>query len=462
MMGTWSLDAAIQGSEDYFERSRLGPLLASALAQLSRDQPPDAVTALRRLLVAEQAQQDVKETPIPEKEDESLERDVVPEHGVESDPLSLLSFENLPGCTDRRGKDLSEHRCWAGGFNKALLGSWVPQSSPCCAAASVAGSFNALFDFGRDDAKSVSIAEVSELMALNCDNIWLQKQQRLERLLSLREGRLDVILSALDKELNDRGLLWTVGSGPQAATRSVALQVVRDLLAASSKNSTLQEENDEFESLRIALRLKNADDELPCSDREVVKGGKLVKCEPDWEQEFGELFAKRKGALRLRMERPHTGEIGSWGIKQAVIDLSAARGGDAIHSLVLIGRKGGLKVEVPVTKEDGLEALELQWVALKRAFSNPHSVLLFHLTNHYALIFAWREWVEDSEDGHGQLKMHRQILTARKGQRPTAWLDYEEAHKIMSGWSGYHILQLHRSSSHVSKDGATTGVPGGA
>ena len=51
-------------------------------------------------------------------------------------------------------------------------------------------------------------------------------------------------------------------------------------------------------------------------------------------------------------------------------------------------------------------------------------------------------------DGH--LRIHRrnlarrvrQLLTARKGQRPSAWVDWSETHKYISGWSGYAILAI--------------------
>merc|ERR1711924_333529 len=103
---------------------------------------------------------------------------------------------------------------------------------------------------------------------------------------------------------------------------------------------------------------------------------------------------------------------------------------------------GGLRVEVPISKEDSSAAVEQQWSALKQAFSRPETVLLFHLTNHYALVFAWREW-QETEDG----PLHRQILTARKGQRPTAWIDFDEARSIMLGWSGYQMLEIRRSAT---------------
>ena len=34
----------------------------------------------------------------------------------------------------------------------------------------------------------------------------------------------------------------------------------------------------------------------------------------------------------------------------------------------------------------------------------------------------------------------RQILTARKGQRPSSWLDFAEVRDVMLGWDGYKIM----------------------
>jgi hypothetical protein len=114
------------------------------------------------------------------------------------------------------------------------------------------------------------------------------------------------------------------------------------------------------------------------------------------------------------------------------------------------------------------------------------------LKNHYALIFALREWtctdpgpdsgpdpasvpvggagsevlgsevlgsgsdsaVVGGGAGVGAVSMggkgvakpvrrvRRQILTARKGQRPTAWIDFEEARETMLQWEGYKIIAI--------------------
>ncbi len=68
---------------------------------------------------------------------------------------------------------------------------------------------------------------------------------------------------------------------------------------------------------------------------------------------------------------------------------------------------------------------------------HSNEVLLFHLKNHYALIFAAREWVDDRS---GQCV--RQVLTARKGQRPSAWVDFSEVREVMLGWDGYKIIAI--------------------
>ena len=144
-----------------------------------------------------------------------------------------------------------------------------------------------------------------------------------------------------------------------------------------------------------------------------------------------------------------------------------------VGSIITIRTCMGLKLLHPpagyitVSRKDALDSdvAQQQWSSLKNEFNKPNQVLLFHLKNHYALIFAMREWVqvdqvacasssgrsgdqaivpgnpetvapEDAGSGSGEepsssnsssssssaplryKKTHvRQILTARKGQR---------------------------------------------
>ena len=82
----------------------------------------------------------------------------------------------------------------------------------------------------------------------------------------------------------------------------------------------------------------------------------------------------------------------------------------------------------------------------------PNEALVFHLKNHYALVFACREWVDERT---GQCV--RQLLTARRGQRPAVWMDFSEAREVMLGWDGYKMLAI--STTVTSEELRSTMVP---
>lgn len=154
---------------------------------------------------------------------------------------------------------------------------------------------------------------------------------------------------------------------------------------------------------------------------------------------------------RLSAEKPNTSEVGSWGIAKAVEAIAGARDSAPIQAKVLLGRKGGGKApQYPVSKFDNAATISQQWEVVKATCSARRCVLLFHLTNHYALIYGWREYITIDK------QLHRQILTARKGQRPTVWMDFEEARNIMLGWTGYQLMRI-----ELSEDASGPGSIGG-
>ena len=170
------------------------------------------------------------------------------------------------------------------------------------------------------------------------------------------------------------------------------------------------------------------------------------------------------------------------------------------------------KLDVALSRKDDTDTITTQWDALKATLNRSDTVLLFHLKNHYALIFAYREWMVytpfmtdtsygasssvvpgdltggsscsemakegeihasssssnnnnntenqiNGANGSGNVSnnnnsntsnpsistppiIKRQLLAARKGQRPTAWIDFEEARETMLGWEGYKIMAI--------------------
>ena len=107
---------------------------------------------------------------------------------------------------------------------------------------------------------------------------------------------------------------------------------------------------------------------------------------------------------------------------------------------VVVGAKTRLRKDLPVPLARGAsdEVIEREWRRLTTLFAADGSALIFHLKNHYALVHALRERTD--RDG----RRTREMLTARRGQRPNAWIPWEEARSTMLRWSGYAIMQATR------------------
>ena len=106
---------------------------------------------------------------------------------------------------------------------------------------------------------------------------------------------------------------------------------------------------------------------------------------------------------------------------------------------IFIGKAArGTKVAVPIARKDSEEQVVQQWNRFRDAVMGDGKAVVFHLKNHYALIYGCREYMQ--ADG----STRREILTARKGQRPTAWIAFEEARDTMLKWPGYKMMLVER------------------
>lgn len=209
--------------------------------------------------------------------------------------------------------------------------------------------------------------------------------------------------------------------------------------------------------------------------------------------ELSALASRLEGAARLRREKPSTAAVGTSGIVAAIHALSARHGGRfaGVQAYKLVGKacRGAARPrEIVVAPGDTEKEVECQWAALRSAFGRPGSALVLHLKNHYALVYACREWVEapaaggnaggynaaassasgggsggassgssgastagggasgglgsSSNIGGGGGHQRREVLTARRGQRPSAWVSWEELRALFVKWEGYGIVAV--------------------
>lgn len=465
----------VEAADAYFKKFEIKSLLTQILIKLGEEQPEDPAQAIRAHLEVSELRAGTGGAVVQPVPDADEEHDA--DESLFQDLLRVLVHEKLPGKDREGGEDLSKRMAWAGGFNRSVMECWVPQPSPCCACASVAGAFNALWRLGRGSPSGCTISEVAELMAANLEKLNMQRQRRLERLLGVPEGAMEEFCLALDEELKVKCLSWT-GKGEQGVQRQVAMSTARDLLsrrhqevasmgptvcgeaeAASDAAGTedVVHKLDIFEALREVLGDKAApeglleDTEEKAQEEEEPEAAELVVNPfegPNLKQEIWELLSKRRGVLRLRADRPNTAAVGTPALRQAAEQLSLLRTTEKIKTGVVLARMrkpNNIKAAALLAKTDTEADIHRQWCCLKNSFSMPNSVLLFHLTNHYALVFAWREWQEEDEE---KICLRRQILTARRGQRPSAWIVFHEVRRILLGATNYHLLSLQRVDSH--------------
>ena len=185
----------------------------------------------------------------------------------------------------------------------------------------------------------------------------------------------------------------------------------------------------------------------------------------DWMNDILKILKTLSGLRKLSDEKlPSTAPIGNQGILEGCRLLSEACGFGAsgITASLFMGIKRGVKstLTIAISLSDNKKTISLQWDCLRSAFADPSSVLLFHLKNHYALIFAIREYTSSSSSSSSPSSSSpsdesspitiREVLTARRGQRPTVWISYEEMREICFSWEGYKVIRLSRSPSSSS------------
>jgi len=404
------------------------------------------------------------------------------------------------------------------GYNRSVFDGWVKQYSACCGAASVAGCINALANIHRREPNSLNHKDVLLVYeSLFMDAIDRKVGSFERRLGCFPNTLLGFITSTLSKELNFFFGRQIGGKKGVGATKMIVFKALcqlckkhllcftsssmtSDTLSSPRAEAKIMEEKG-FENQKCTASSfgrsvidcfvellgdevgseakvegeedernnENSDDEEDCDDEEAVSkgggggggggagGGKHAW--GTWRNELMDIVKNLSGLAKLRASKPSTAPIGNWAVLQGVQRLSEWTSfGTLLSCRLFMGKRSNpkQKLDVSLSRRDSDEVIKSQWDTLKAQFSSPETILLFHLKNHYAIIFAWREWTIDeltiSKEGSTpspkiEQKMVRQILTARKGQRPTAWIDFAEARETMLNWVGYKMMAVSCSSA---------------
>jgi hypothetical protein len=100
------------------------------------------------------------------------------------------------------------------------------------------------------------------------------------------------------------------------------------------------------------------------------------------------------------------------------------------------------QAETLVAATDSDADIEQQWVVLTSHLQATDTAMIYHLENHYSVIYAVREWnmLGNVRDGVQAQTRVRQILVGKPGQAPNKWIDWEDVRACLISWKGYGIV----------------------
>jgi len=154
-------------------------------------------------------------------------------------------------------------------------------------------------------------------------------------------------------------------------------------------------------------------------------------------------WAKRGGLAKLTAEKPSTAPIGNETILK-IFDKVREDSGVPLRTWRFMSSK---KCQCQVQEADDADTVAAHWNELKQCVANPSQVLLFHLQNHYSMIYAARE--NQADEGYGGKHLIRQVLVAKPGQQPCRWIDFATVRDTLLSWVGHAIIGIELEHSPV-------------
>lgn len=158
---------------------------------------------------------------------------------VEQDTIQSENTSDIVGFI--RDEMPDSDKCLQEGFlfNRRVFNGWVKQPSACCAAASVAGAFNALACLQRGDDGSLNHSDILRIYESMFIDLIAKHKADFQRRLG---APIDDILVSIEKELKDIGREIGGAKGHNATKTSVAnaiLKICRKRAAAPQSEGTV-------------------------------------------------------------------------------------------------------------------------------------------------------------------------------------------------------------------------------
>eukprot|EP01065_Artemidia_motanka_P051081 TRINITY_DN8895_c0_g1_i1.p1 TRINITY_DN8895_c0_g1~~TRINITY_DN8895_c0_g1_i1.p1 ORF type:complete len:560 (+),score=45.06 TRINITY_DN8895_c0_g1_i1:127-1806(+) len=392
------------------------------------------------------------------------------------------------------------------GVSGCVFNGWVRQRSPACAAASAAGAWNAAHCLSRHHPLAQTQDSAAETMAARMRGRERRYRRQATRVLrgcaSAIVADVSGLLRRQGKSVAGRGDAGTDvkecmrltrvaaaehavaaeadGGSPSdpwkrliqwwslTADKARRLLALRDADAAQNGSGSDTQHNgsgsenssDSEDSVESSSR-SSSDSESEAGEQEVSNGSlthhsdaaattprrsstPVRAASPSRAQVLGTralrcMWRECIGAAKLSSPVPSSSGVGNSLLRHAVKRLAV--GGMRCKAKLLLSARGRPHCKVSQTDDDA--AVARQWSVVCAAHSAAQSVILLHLPNHYALVYALRQWTVS-----GATKPTRQVLTARRGQRPQDWIDFEELRGYLLRWRGHVVLQI--TAAHSS------------
>ena len=352
-----------------------------------------------------------------------------------ANPLAPLDLVELPGgaaAAEAAEPERADHRSKFAAHYLALASAkrptvhkcvpafegWVEQGSPCCAAAAVAGAWNALLpqwervrqrmdpDAFSPDSAAPALSQHDVLEVYR--GLWGQDLQVAEEALrDLLHQPADFDLQSLYEAVADK-----LGGFPQdSKPKTEGMKGILASIAAAPP--------DDPESAGAALHhfSERLDDLGPVAT-------KLKTC-----------WVKMGSIAKLSGQKPSTAPVGNDRLIAALKRLAET------HEVPLKVWRfmgcGKSRFVWKVAEGDSTELVTQQWEGLVKEVAGD-AILIFHLENHYSMIYAAREWEADA--GYGGKRTVRQVLVAKPGQQPCSWIDFETMRRTLLTWNGHTVV----------------------